>query len=705
MTARAPNGYIKRRPDGTSKEGKQRYKRVWIEGPPKNNTLSMRATRFRDKAACLSWVIKDGSAARNARILALIPAEFKHPLVNSTKGWRNLTKDEIQKIKEGATKSPNKVRKANRAAQADNGNAVEAEELQEDLTFAEAEEIQDQDEISVSIPKTCNLGLARKNIPPTLSEESPITPNIKTRKRRAEKDNHAPTSKGTKNTASAATAPEKGEVSRLPSLKRPIRQQQQNQKRQQAPKSTARPSLVQRNLYPTAGLRLSSRNPGQNDHPVLSSSNFDDTPPSFSQSYDQALSTTSNAAYDGNTLFNSHDQDLSFMPDNSWQQWAPTGHQPPATFQSNQPSNRSFSQLPQNGSSYAGNHSYQPNPSFCAPTNPSLNLNGYSNHQSAPMNLSPFVTSQHDPIQKVKPLIHPSVQKHRFQQPRSSHKRTLDPNNAESEIHRPVKRSRTIAANHLAAATAAELAPSLQPTNSLPRESFLNPNAQLQAPAPEWLYGQVEPLNARFQPPLSEPGLSYPYPKESSNSKDYWSGQNVALENQQYSFLPAPNDNTMKHRPYVNLNEFSQDTIPFYPMENSNDPAKIYISNPLQPNPSIPANTFPPNPHPFPSYPIENFTEPNYTNRQLSGISESYTGPQSTNQELYDNTSYPYNSNEALNFLPSDIPWEGFPEMNPGWITVGEGGSGHGGQNFQARTAAGAGTMVDLNGMTQGMGY
>ena len=78
----------------------------------------MRATRFRLAAGCLSWDKKDGTAAKNQRILDVIPAQYKDPAVNSTKGWRDLNKAEKKRIKDGAMRKPQQGPKAKRAAQA-----------------------------------------------------------------------------------------------------------------------------------------------------------------------------------------------------------------------------------------------------------------------------------------------------------------------------------------------------------------------------------------------------------------------------------------------------------------------------------------------------------------------------------------------------------------------------------------------------------
>ena len=60
----------------------------------------MRATRFRPHAGLLFWEKKDGTDAKNQRILDLIPAQYRR--VNSTKGWRDLNKEEMNQVNAGA---------------------------------------------------------------------------------------------------------------------------------------------------------------------------------------------------------------------------------------------------------------------------------------------------------------------------------------------------------------------------------------------------------------------------------------------------------------------------------------------------------------------------------------------------------------------------------------------------------------------------
>ena len=76
----------------------------------------MRATRFRLRAGLLSWDKKDGTQAKNERILSLIPSQYKR--INCTKGWRDLNEEEIKKVKAGALRKPQQGPKSKRAAAA-----------------------------------------------------------------------------------------------------------------------------------------------------------------------------------------------------------------------------------------------------------------------------------------------------------------------------------------------------------------------------------------------------------------------------------------------------------------------------------------------------------------------------------------------------------------------------------------------------------
>lgn len=114
----------------------------------------MRATRFRLSAGCLSWDSKDGTAAKNQRIRDLIPAQYKDPAVNSTKGWRDLNKAEIKNIKEGAMKKPQQGPKAKRAAQtekdlAEKRNTVD-HPIEQEGSIEDGEEVEYEDWIGAS---------------------------------------------------------------------------------------------------------------------------------------------------------------------------------------------------------------------------------------------------------------------------------------------------------------------------------------------------------------------------------------------------------------------------------------------------------------------------------------------------------------------------------------------------------------------------
>lgn len=106
-------------------------------------TFSMRATRFRLRVGLLSWEKKDGTVAKNQRILDLIPAEYKDQAVNSTKGWRDFNAADIKDIKAGAMKKPQQARKTKRAAQAEKDQEEKGDGVLED-----GEEIEYEDEYS-----------------------------------------------------------------------------------------------------------------------------------------------------------------------------------------------------------------------------------------------------------------------------------------------------------------------------------------------------------------------------------------------------------------------------------------------------------------------------------------------------------------------------------------------------------------------------
>ena len=102
----------------------------------------MRATRFRLRAGLLSWEKKDGTEAKNRRILDLIPAQYRR--VNSTKGWRDLNKNEMNQVKAGALRKPQQGRKAKRAVPAQRDLAV-AEDSGEDEGLDDDEEDPEKD--------------------------------------------------------------------------------------------------------------------------------------------------------------------------------------------------------------------------------------------------------------------------------------------------------------------------------------------------------------------------------------------------------------------------------------------------------------------------------------------------------------------------------------------------------------------------------
>ena len=188
-TARAPNGYYLGEPETIKKGSKDKKSsrdrkkdkkaerlvtREWHEGPPRVGTFSMRATRFRLRAGCLSWAKKDGTVAKNQRILDVIPAQYKDRAVNSTKGWRDLNKAELKSVNAGALKKPQLGPKDKRAADA----AKKAEELQEMENGTEegreGERVEytgaDADEEKIHVPKIrSNLKDAAISIPHTSS--------------------------------------------------------------------------------------------------------------------------------------------------------------------------------------------------------------------------------------------------------------------------------------------------------------------------------------------------------------------------------------------------------------------------------------------------------------------------------------------------------------------------------------------------------
>lgn len=63
------------------KQGKEQGKTktakgLWHEGPPRVGTFSMRATRFRQSAGCLSWSTKDGKSAEPGMVVEELDIEI-----------------------------------------------------------------------------------------------------------------------------------------------------------------------------------------------------------------------------------------------------------------------------------------------------------------------------------------------------------------------------------------------------------------------------------------------------------------------------------------------------------------------------------------------------------------------------------------------------------------------------------------------------
>ncbi len=164
-------------PDGffTGKNGDK-----WHEGPPRPGTVSMRATRFRLKAGCISWEPKAGSENIADYILKLLPQSCID--ANSTLTFRDLSREE----QEDATK-PNKGTQPNRAGKAKlAANAEKEKQAQQSKRYAkekpEDTQISGDDQLesqygeqdyttatdawqSGAIARTTNPGLKRKPYP------------------------------------------------------------------------------------------------------------------------------------------------------------------------------------------------------------------------------------------------------------------------------------------------------------------------------------------------------------------------------------------------------------------------------------------------------------------------------------------------------------------------------------------------------------
>ena len=113
-----PNGYF----GGKSGEN-------WHAGPPRVGTISMRATRFRLKAGCLAWTEKGDSAAKNEKMRSFMPQACKD--VNSSVGFRDLTKQEQKDCETAKGKRANKGRKAKRRAAAPQEEDTEDDTVEE----------------------------------------------------------------------------------------------------------------------------------------------------------------------------------------------------------------------------------------------------------------------------------------------------------------------------------------------------------------------------------------------------------------------------------------------------------------------------------------------------------------------------------------------------------------------------------------------
>ena len=98
-----PNGYL------TGRGGRRRH-----EGPPRVGTINQRAQRFRIRAACIAWCKREGTGAKNATILGMIPKECI--AANSTKGFRDLTRAEVDLVEK---KNPGTVRRKNQNTHGD----------------------------------------------------------------------------------------------------------------------------------------------------------------------------------------------------------------------------------------------------------------------------------------------------------------------------------------------------------------------------------------------------------------------------------------------------------------------------------------------------------------------------------------------------------------------------------------------------------
>ena len=76
--------------------------------------LAQRAQRFRIRAACIAWCKREGTGAKNATILGMIPKECI--AANSTKVFRDLTRAEVDLVEK---KNSGTVRRKNQNMRGD----------------------------------------------------------------------------------------------------------------------------------------------------------------------------------------------------------------------------------------------------------------------------------------------------------------------------------------------------------------------------------------------------------------------------------------------------------------------------------------------------------------------------------------------------------------------------------------------------------
>lgn len=107
---------------------------TWQYKPPRSGNISMRATRFRIRAGCLTWHEKGDSEAKNTAIMDLMPANVRATCekTNSTTPFRDLTKLEQHQCETATGKRPSKSKsKAKRAKQQVNDQENGHESIQD----------------------------------------------------------------------------------------------------------------------------------------------------------------------------------------------------------------------------------------------------------------------------------------------------------------------------------------------------------------------------------------------------------------------------------------------------------------------------------------------------------------------------------------------------------------------------------------------